>query len=311
MPLRLLTAMVTPFTSGLDLDLATAGSLARRLAAEGSDGLVVAGTTGESPTLSADEKERLLDVVLAAVGDRTETWANTGTYDTRASIQCTRAAERAGAHGVMLVVPYYSRPGQEGLYGHFRAIAEQTHLPVLLYNVPSRTAQNLLPETVLRLMEDCPNVAGIKEASGDLAQVGAILRSRRPGFLVLSGDDKLALPVVALGGDGVISVAAHLVGPDMRRMLDCFAQGRPAEAAQMHLHLLPLFAGLFMVSNPVPVKEALSLVGQGAGSVRPPLAALGDGERAVLRQTLEAVGLLRTGAGQAFAAELPREAAGG
>lgn len=288
---RLLTAMVTPFTPDLGLDLPRAASLARWLVAEGSDGIVVAGTTGESPTLSADEKERLLGEVLTAVGDRAEVWANTGTYDTRTSIESTRAAERIGAHGVMLVVPYYSRPGQEGLYRHFRAIAEATRLPVLLYNVPSRTAQNLLPETVLRLMAECPNVAGIKEASGDITQAGEILRQRRAGFLVLSGDDKMTLPLLAVGADGVVSVVAHVAGPALRRMLDAFAQGRLAEAAELHLQLLPLFTGLFMASNPVPVKAALAALGRGAGGVRPPLATLAEDERRNLLAILQEAGL--------------------
>lgn len=282
MALRLITAMATPFDSALELDRANAAALARRLVDDGSDGLVVAGTTGESATLSADEKDALLDAVLTAVGDRAEIWANTGTYDTRESIRQTRRAAESGAHGVMLVVPYYSRPSQEGLYRHFRMIAEQTDRPVLLYNVPSRTAQNLAAETVLRLMTDCPNVVGIKEASGDLTQVGEILRHRRPGFLVLSGDDKMTLPMLAIGGDGVVSVVAHIVGPALRRMLDAYARGDTAGATELHLQLLPVFTGLFLASNPVPLKEALRIVGFDAGDVRPPLAPLSAPERARL-----------------------------
>lgn len=288
MALHLITAMATPFDSELELDLAKAENLARRLIGEGSDGIVVAGTTGESPTLSADEKDALLRAVLSAVGDRAEVWANTGTYDTRESIRQTRRAEAAGAHGIMLVVPYYSRPSQEGLYGHFRAIAEETRLPVLLYNVPSRTAQNLASETVLRLMADCANIAGVKEASGDLTQAGEIIRDRRHGFLVLSGDDKMTLPMLAIGGDGVVSVASHIVGPAMRRMLDAYAAGDAVTAAELHLRLLPIFTGLFLASNPVPLKDALRIVGFDAGSVRPPLAALSALEHAHLEEILQA-----------------------
>lgn len=288
MALHLITAMVTPFDRELELDLAKAETLARRLIGEGSDGIVVAGTTGESPTLSADEKDALLRAVLSAVGDRAEVWANTGTYDTRASIRETRRAEASGAHGIMLVVPYYSRPSQEGLYSHFRAIAEETRLPVLLYNVPSRTSQNLASETVLRLMADCANIAGVKEASGDLTQAGEIIRHRREGFLVLSGDDKMTLPMLAIGGDGVVSVVAHVVGPAMRRMLDAYAAGDAVTAAELHLRLLPIFTGLFLASNPVPVKDALRIVGFDAGSVRPPLAALSQSEHAYLEEILQA-----------------------
>lgn len=288
MALHLITAMVTPFDRELELDLAKAETLARRLIGEGSDGIVVAGTTGESPTLSADEKDALLRAVLSAVGDRAEVWANTGTYDTRASIRETRRAEASGAHGIMLVVPYYSRPSQEGLYSHFRAIAEETRLPVLLYNVPSRTSQNLASETVLRLMADCANIAGVKEASGDLTQAGEIIRHRREGFLVLSGDDKMTLPMLAIGGDGVVSVVAHVVGPAMRRMLDAYAAGDAVTATELHLRLLPIFTGLFLASNPVPVKDALRIVGFDAGSVRPPLAALSQSEHAYLEEILQA-----------------------
>lgn len=291
MPLRLITAMVTPFTPDLELDIKSSRALATRLVEEGSDGIVVAGTTGESPTLSPDEKDRLLEEVVAAAGDRAEIWANTGTNDTRASIRFTRQAQARGAHGVMLVVPYYSRPSQEGLYRHFRAIAEQTSLPVLLYNVPSRTAQNLEAHTVLRLMADCPNVVGVKEASGDLTQAGEILRARREGFLVLSGDDKMTLPMLAIGGDGVVSVVSHVAGRRMRRMLDLFAAGDMHGAAQLHLGLLPLFTGLFCASNPVPVKEALRLSGFDVGDVRPPLSPLSAKEHAFVEALLHVEGV--------------------
>lgn len=296
MSLRLITAMVTPFTKDLELDLPRAALLARRLTGDGSDGIVVAGTTGESPTLTGDEKDRLLGEVLAAVGHQTEVWANTGTYDTRASVRATERAERLGAHGVMAVVPYYSRPSPEGLYRHFRAIAESTPLPVLLYNVPSRTAQNMRADTVLRLMADCPNICGVKEASGDLTQAGEILRGRRSGFLVLSGDDKMTLPLLSIGGDGVVSVVSHVAGPEMRRLLDVWEQGRQQAAMELHLQLLPLFTGLFVVSNPVPVKEALRMTGFDTGPVRPPLAPLTEGERRLVTEILASRGALEAAA---------------
>lgn len=286
MSLRLITAMVTPFTKDLELDLPRAALLARRLTGDGSDGIVVAGTTGESPTLTGEEKDRLLGEVLAAVGHQTEVWANTGTYDTRASVRATERAERLGAHGVMAVVPYYSRPSPEGLYRHFRTIAQSTSLPVLLYNVPSRTALNMRAETVLRLMADCPNVYGVKEASGDLTQAGEILRGRREGFMVLSGDDRMTLPLLSIGGDGVVSVVSHVAGRELRRMLDAWEFRSAREAGELHLRLLPLFTGLFIASNPVPVKEALRLTGFDAGPVRPPLAPLTPQERAFVAEIL-------------------------
>ncbi|MDA8346463.1 MAG: 4-hydroxy-tetrahydrodipicolinate synthase [Thermaerobacter sp.] len=289
---RLMTAMATPFTAELELDLAKSRSLAQRLVDDGSDGIVVAGTTGESPTLGTEEKISLFEAVADAVGDRATVWANTGNYDTNASIQLTQAAERTGVHGVMLVVPYYNKPSQEGLYRHFRAIAEATRLPVMLYNVPSRTSQNLAADTVLRIARDCPNVVAVKEASGNLEQAAEILRGREGDLSVLSGDDKLTLPLLSVGADGVVSVASHLVGPEIRRMIEAFVTGHVHLAQEIHLRLLPLFTGLFVTSNPVPLKWAMRLCGRDIGGVRGPLAPPSAAEEEFLQHLLRAQGLM-------------------
>ncbi|HEY8416104.1 MAG TPA: 4-hydroxy-tetrahydrodipicolinate synthase, partial [Thermaerobacter sp.] len=260
-----ITAMVTPFDAEGRVDAARAAELARRLVEAGSDGIVVAGTTGESPTLSSEERLALLRAVLEAVGDRAFVWMGTGTNDTAASIRLTREAEEAGAHGVMLVTPYYNKPPQAGLLEHFRAIASATRLPVMVYNVPGRTACNLEPETLVRLVEAAPNVVAVKEASGNLDQVGEIRRRLPRPFRVYAGDDSFTLPVLAIGGDGVVSVASHLVAGELRRMVDAFREGRVEEASAIHLRLLPLFKALFWTANPIPVKTALRLVGFDVG----------------------------------------------
>ena len=288
---RLLTAMATPFDPELELDLRKAKALALQLVEDASDGIVVAGTTGESPTLSEREKLDLCGAVVDAVGDRADVWANTGNYDTRASVALSRQAEKIGVHGVMLIVPYYNKPSQEGLYRHFRAVADAIQLPVMLYNVPSRTAQNMTAETVLHLQQDCPNIVAVKEASGNFEQAAEIVAGSRQGFALYSGDDKSTLPLLAIGGDGVVSVASHLVGPRIRRMLDAFLTGQVRVAQELHHALLPLFTGLFITSNPVPLKWAMKAVGRDIGGVRPPLCPPSASEDAFLRSLLHDQGL--------------------
>lgn len=267
---RVITAMVTPFDRDGRLDLERARQLARRLVDAGSDGLVVAGSTGESATLHDEEKVALFRAVVEEVGDRAFVWAGTGTNSTEHSVRLTRQAEAAGAHGVMLVAPYYNKPTQQGLALHFRAVAESTRLPVMLYNVPGRTAVNLLPETVAELAR-LPNVVALKEASGNLDQVSEAVRLLPPGFAVYSGDDSLTLPILAVGGVGVVSVASHLVAGQLRAMVEAFAAGRVAEAREIHLRLMPLFRVLFVRPNPIPVKAALARAGFPVGGLRPPL----------------------------------------
>jgi len=292
---RLLTAMVTPFRDDLSLDDAKTAALARYLVDHGSDGVVVCGTTGESPTLSTSEKERLFRIVKEAVGDRGTVVAGSGNYNTAESIELTRIAERCGLDGAMLVVPYYNNPPQEGLYRHFKMVAESTALPILLYNVPGRTVRNMESATVARLAE-VPNIVGIKEASKNMEQVTEILANTPPEFLVYSGDDALTLPMLALGAVGVVSVVSHVAGPQIRSMIDAFVAGDTAGAAAWQRRLLPLFQACFITTSPIPIKEALALRGipgpGGCGGLRPPLLDAGEKERAALREALGKLELL-------------------
>lgn len=288
---RLLTAMVTPFKADLSVDYGGAAELARYLIESGSEGLVVSGTTGESPTLATDEKLKLFEVVLEAVGDRAIVIAGTGSNSTSESVSLTCRAEAIGVHGAMAVVPYYNKPPQEGLYQHFRAIAESTKLPLMLYNVPGRTSCNLAAATTLRLAE-IPNVVAVKEASGNLDQVAEIVKEAPDGFTVYSGDDSLTLPMMAIGSAGIISVAAHVAGRQMREMIDAFVSGRPGEAAAIHLRLMPVFKGLFATTNPILVKAALRLRGFEVGGLRPPLVEATEKESAALQEVIRQGGLI-------------------
>jgi 4-hydroxy-tetrahydrodipicolinate synthase len=265
-----ITAMATPFREDGAVDYDRAAELARRLVDSGSTGIVVAGTTGESPTLSDEEKLQLLRVVKEAVGGRAAVLAGTGTYDTAHSVHLSREAQRLGADGLLVVVPYYNRPTQEGLYRHFKTVAESTDLPVLMYNIPTRTGTNMLPETVARLSE-VRNVAGIKEASGSLDQVSEIRRRTPEHFLIYSGDDSLTLPYLSVGAVGIVSVASHLVGREIAEMIAHFQAGRVEEARRIHLRLFPLFRALFVAPNPVPLKAALEMAGFPVGKPRLPL----------------------------------------
>jgi 4-hydroxy-tetrahydrodipicolinate synthase len=267
---RVLTAMATPFDESGAVNWEQVTALAKRLVDNGSDGIVVAGTTGESPTLSDEEKIRLFRAVKEAVGGRAVVVAGTGTNDTKHSIHLTKEAERAGCDGLLLVNPYYNRPPQDGLYAHFRAIAESTRLPCMLYNIPGRTGVNCLPETIAQLA-DVPNIAAVKEASGSLDQVSDIRRRTKKHFLIYSGDDSLTLPILAVGGTGIVSVASHLVGREIQQMVRAFEQGEVAQALQLHLRLLPLFKVLFITTNPVPLKAALNMSGISVGKPRLPL----------------------------------------
>jgi 4-hydroxy-tetrahydrodipicolinate synthase len=267
---RVLTAMVTPFDEAGQVDYTQVTALAKRLANSGSDGIVVAGTTGESPTLTDEEKIRLVQTVKDAVGSRAQVVAGTGTYDTRHSIHLTKEAGRVGADGFLLVNPYYSRPSQDGLYAHFRAIAESTAKPIILYNIPGRTGVNCAPETIARLAE-VPTIVAVKEASGNLDQVSEIRRKTPEAFEIYSGDDSLTLPILSVGGRGVISVASHLVGPDIQEMVRAYERGDTRKALQVHLRLFGLYKVLFITTNPVPLKAALNLSGFRVGKPRLPL----------------------------------------
>lgn len=268
---RLLTAMVTPFDSEGKVDYEQAKRLALALLDSGSEGLVIAGTTGESPTLSNDEKIRLFAEVKGAVGNRGAVIAGTGTYNTAESIELTREAEHAGVDAALLTTPYYSKPPQEGLYRHFAAIAESTSLPCIIYNIPGRTAVNVTTETQLRIAA-IPNIAGVKESSGDLVQISQIIAGAPASYHVWSGDDQLTLPILGVGGYGIISVCSHLVGAQMQRMIQAHLAGQYEEAAAIHQRLLPLMITLMTAApNPIAVKYAVGRVGFPSGGVRLPL----------------------------------------
>jgi 4-hydroxy-tetrahydrodipicolinate synthase len=265
-----LTAMVTPFDERGELDLAQAQALARWLVDRGNDGLVVAGSTGEGQTLDARERVELFKAVKSAAGSAFVI-ANAGTNSTRESVAAVREAEAAGVDAILAVVPYYNKPTQSGMLGHFGAIAQATPLPVVVYNIPGRTAANMLPETLLELARRHSNIVGVKESSGDLKQIATILRNRNDGFIVWSGDDHLFLPCLALGADGVVGVASHLCSREYRTMLDAYRHGRHAEAAQIHASLLPLIEALFATTSPIAVKWAMAQLGFRVGACRLPL----------------------------------------
>jgi 4-hydroxy-tetrahydrodipicolinate synthase len=267
---RLITAMVTPFNKKGEVDYTQAKKLALALLKSGSEGLVLAGTTGESPTLVHEEELKLFAEVKKAVGNKGSIIANTGSNSTAEAIISTKDAEKLGVDACLLVVPYYNKPSQEGLYQHFKTIALSTKLPCILYNVPTRTITNISADTTIKLSK-IPNIIGIKEASGNLEQITKIINEAQKGFLVWSGDDSATLPMLALGAYGVISVTSHLAGKQMSDMIYSFVKGDTRKAAKIHAQLLPLFTSLFLVSNPQPVKYALNKIGFNVGKPRLPL----------------------------------------
>jgi 4-hydroxy-tetrahydrodipicolinate synthase len=282
---RLLTAMVTPFDAQGDVDYQQAKRLALALLDSGSDGVVISGTTGESPTLSLEEKLRLFAEVKSAIGGRGAVVAGTGNNDTRESQELTREVGKTGVDACLLVVPYYNRPTQQGLWEHFKAIAHSTTLPCIIYNVPSRTVTNLTADTVIRLSK-IDNIVGVKEASGNLGQIAGIIQGTKGAFLVYSGNDSDTYPILALGGYGVISVASHLVGIQIKDMLEKFLSGEVRKAAEIHRHLLPLIDALFIVPNPMPVKWALNYVGFPVGKPRLPLIEPDEKSAGLIQATL-------------------------
>jgi 4-hydroxy-tetrahydrodipicolinate synthase len=268
---RLLTAMVTPFDDRGEVDYAQACRLAQALLDSGSDGVVVSGTTGEAPTLTHEEKLRLFAEVKDAVDGRGVVIAGTGTYSTAESIELSKEAAQRGVDGLLLTVPYYNRPPQEGLYRHFEAIARSTSLPCILYNIPGRTGTNMTAETTLRLSR-VPNIVGVKEASGNLDQIARIVDGAGEGFRVWSGNDGDTLLILAVGGYGVICVLSHLTGLQMKQLIESYLAGRVDEAAKIHRRLLTLNNALMtLASNPIPIKYALNQIGFRAGPPRLPL----------------------------------------
>jgi 4-hydroxy-tetrahydrodipicolinate synthase len=283
---RLITAMVTPFDEKGEVDYEQAKKLALALLASGSDDLVVVGTTGESPTLVRAEEYRLFREIKAAVGGKGSVIAGTGSNSTAEAVQATREAEKIGVDACLLVVPYYNKPTQEGLYQHFKTVAESTSLPCIMYNVPSRTVTNMTADTVIRLSK-VDNIIGVKEASGNFEQIGRIIQETGDDFFVWSGNDQDTFPLMAIGGYGIVSVISHLVGKQIKKMIDSFLSGRVAEAAAMHRHLLPLVSAMFIVSNPIPVKYAVNQVGFRVGKPRLPLTEPDEKTAQIIKDTLK------------------------
>jgi 4-hydroxy-tetrahydrodipicolinate synthase len=288
---RVITAMVTPFTSEGQVDYETAARLANHLVEQGSEGLVVCGTTGESPALTWDEEYQLFQVVLQSVNGRASVIAGTGSNSTREAIAATAKAAKLGVHGSLQVCPYYNKPPQEGLYQHFKAIAENADIPLILYNIPGRTGVNLLPETVARLAE-IRSIIGIKEASGSIDQASSVRALTSSDFLIYDGDDALTLPLLSVGAHGVISVASHLAGPQMQQMLKAFIAGNVYQAQTVHQRLLPLFKALFLTTNPIPVKCALEMMGWPVGQPRLPLVQAPETVREQLSEVLKTLSLI-------------------
>ncbi len=283
---KLITAMVTPFNEDGTVDYKQARRLALGLLDSGSDGLVVVGTTGESPTMVRDEELRLFAEIKSAVGGKGSVIAGTGSNSTAEALEATRQAEHTGVDACLLVVPYYNKPTQEGLYQHFKTIAQGTSLPCILYNVPSRTVVSLSADTVIRLSQ-VENIIGVKEASGNFGEIAKIINNTGDDFIVWSGNDTDTLPILALGGYGVISVASHLVGSQIKQMIDSFLSGDTARAAGIHRHLMPLYDTLFVVANPIPLKYALNHIGFKVGKPRLPLVEPDEKTAALVKETLK------------------------
>jgi 4-hydroxy-tetrahydrodipicolinate synthase len=288
---RVITAMVTPFKEDLSLDVGRAQELARWLADTGSDGLVVAGSTGEAATLTDEEKVALWGAVAQAVDGKATVIAGSGTYDTAHSVHLTEEAEKAGVDGILAVTPYYNKPPQRGLIEHFSKIASATSLPVLVYNIPGRTALRIEHDTLLRLA-GVDNIVGVKDSTADFDAVSRLIAEAPDGFEVYTGDDWATYGCCCLGAVGVISVAAHLVGDRMNRMIELIEQGDLGPARKIHEELLPIYRALFIVSNPIPVKAAVALVGQPAGSPRLPLVPASEDEVSQVKAAMQQVGVL-------------------
>ena len=289
---RVVTAMVTPFTDDGGVNYAVAEKLAAHLSENGSDSLVICGTTGESPTLSWQEEYELFKVIKQAVGSKAKIIAGTGSNSTTEAIAATEKAAKLELDGSLQVVPYYNKPPQLGLYQHFKAIAEACpELPMMLYNVPGRTGRNLEPETVANLAQ-LANIVAIKEASGDVEQACKIRCLTPAEFAIYSGEDVLTLPLLSVGSSGVVSVASHLVGKQMQSMIEAFIQGDNQQATQIQLKLFPLFQALFVATNPIPVKTALNLQGWKLGKLRTPLCELQLDLREKLKLVLQELNLV-------------------
>lgn len=285
-----IVAIVTPFKRGR-VDEGALRELIEFQIANGTDGIVPCGTTGESSTLSHEEHDRVIEITIDAVKKRVPVIAGTGSNSTEEALRLTRHAYKAGADGALLVCPYYNRPTQEGLYQHYKVVVENVPLPIILYNIPGRTGVNLLPETVARLSK-IDNIVGIKEASGSLTQIGEVINLCGDDFVLLSGDDIITLPILALGGKGVISVVSNVAPADVVAMIDAFENGDLKRARELHYKLAPLVGALFVETNPVPVKAALAMMGKIEYDVRLPLCRMSEASYEKLRKAMLNYGLI-------------------
>ncbi len=285
-----LVAIVTPFSKGKFDERAMADLIEFHIA-NGTQGIVPCGTTGESATLTPQEHERVVAVTVEVVNKRIPVIAGTGSNSTDEAILFTKHAKAVGADGALLITPYYNKPTQEGLFRHFESVAKAVELPQILYNIPGRTSINMLPDTTARLSQ-IPNIIGIKEGSGSLQQVSEIIHRAKSGFLVLSGDDPLTLPMMSLGGKGVITVTANVAPSDMAHMVSAALKGDYERARTLHFKLTPLFGALFLETNPIPVKAALAMMGKMSEEVRLPLTPLADEYQPKLREALKQAGIL-------------------
>lgn len=287
---RVLPAMITPFNEDGSVDFKGAVTLGHYLLDHGADGLVICGTTGEGATIPLEEKLELFKVMVDACGKRGPIIANTGTNDTRQSIIATKEASKLGVHGILAVVPYYNKPNQEGMYQHYKALAECTDVPIIIYNVPGRTSCSISAQTVSRLAAKFSNICAIKEASGDLVLASEIARTTPDSFMIYSGEDQLTLPMLTVGAYGVISVAAHIAGNEINEMIQAYENGNNKRATELHLYLLPLFRGMFITTNPIPVKTAVSLMGLPAGPFHLPMVDATPGETITIKNFVEQYG---------------------
>ena len=289
---RLVTAMVTPFDDNLDVDLNRTEELSDRLVKSGTDSVIVCGTTGESPTVSAPDKLRVIEAVVHVVGGRIPVVANVGSNCTHDTIDFAREADKLGVDGFMCVVPYYNKPPQEGLYRHFKAVAESTEKPIILYNIPSRCVVNMKAETTLRLANECRNIVAVKEASGDIEQVKCLVEGAPDGFGVYSGDDSFTYDLMKAGGTGVVSTTSNVAPAKMKALVEACAEREWQRASELNEQLMPLMKGLFATTNPILVKAALALCGFKVGGVRLPLVDATDEQVRSLEETLTEVGVL-------------------
>jgi 4-hydroxy-tetrahydrodipicolinate synthase len=285
-------AMVTPFRNG-KVDEAKLKELVELHIANGTDGLIPCGTTGEAPSLSHDEHHRVVEVVVEAARGRIKVVPGTGSYSTSDAIEMTKHAERAGAAGALVVNPYYNKPTQEGLYRHFRAVAESVAIPILVYNIQSRTAVNVETPTLARLVRDVKNIVGVKEASGSLDQMSQVIAACGPDFSVLSGDDNITLPLLAIGGSGVVSVIANIVPRETADLVHAALEGDWKRARDLHYRLFPLARAAFLETNPIPIKEMMAMAGMLEPEFRLPMCRMSDANREKLREIIKPYGLIK------------------